>query len=112
MAPGAIDYDRGGDTLEAGRLVTATITLFEEQGYDEMTVAEIAERAGLTERTFLRHSRTNARRRFSGSHEPEGRCRRDPQGVAFGGWRHCLGSCGPLAQVVVALCEPRNLAWR
>jgi len=29
--------------------------LFIEQGYDQTTVAEIAERAGLTERTFFRH---------------------------------------------------------
>jgi AcrR family transcriptional regulator len=29
--------------------------LFVERGYDQTTVAEIAERAGLTERTFFRH---------------------------------------------------------
>jgi AcrR family transcriptional regulator len=37
------------------RLVTAALQLFSEQGYDETTVAEIAERAGLTKSTFFRH---------------------------------------------------------
>ncbi|HET9073296.1 MAG TPA: helix-turn-helix domain-containing protein [Solirubrobacteraceae bacterium] len=38
-----------------GRLLQAAIELFSEQGYDATTVAEIAERAGLTKRTFFRH---------------------------------------------------------
>jgi len=37
------------------RLVAAALTLFSEQGYDETTVAEIAEAAGLTKSTFHRH---------------------------------------------------------
>ncbi len=37
------------------RLVAAALQLFAEQGYDETTVAEIAERAGLTKSTFFRH---------------------------------------------------------
>lgn len=37
------------------RFVTAALTLFTEQGYDETTVAEIADRAGLTKSTFFRH---------------------------------------------------------
>lgn len=37
------------------RLVAAALQLFSEQGYDETTVAEIAERAGLTKSTFFRH---------------------------------------------------------
>ncbi len=39
----------------AGRLQAAALELYGEQGYDETTVAEIAARAGLTERTFFRH---------------------------------------------------------
>lgn len=37
------------------RLVVAALNLFAEQGYDETTVAQIAERAGLTKSTFHRH---------------------------------------------------------
>ena len=37
------------------RLVRAALDLFSEQGYDNTTVAQIAERAGLTKSTFFRH---------------------------------------------------------
>jgi AcrR family transcriptional regulator len=37
------------------RLVVAAVDLFTEQGYDDTTVAEIAERAGVTRSTFFRH---------------------------------------------------------
>jgi AcrR family transcriptional regulator len=37
------------------RLVLAAVDLFHEQGYDETTVAQIAERAGVTRSTFFRH---------------------------------------------------------
>ncbi|MER8188257.1 helix-turn-helix domain-containing protein [Kitasatospora sp. NPDC094015] len=37
------------------RLVVAALALFAEQGYDETTVAQIAERAELTRSTFFRH---------------------------------------------------------
>ena len=37
------------------RLAVAALDLFTEQGYDETTVAQIAERAGLTRSTFFRH---------------------------------------------------------
>jgi AcrR family transcriptional regulator len=39
------------------RLVRAALDLFIEQGYDNTTVAQIAERAGLTKSTFFRHVR-------------------------------------------------------
>ena len=38
-----------------GRLAKSAMTLYAEQGFDQTTVAEIAARAGLTERTFFRH---------------------------------------------------------
>lgn len=38
-----------------GRLEEAALDLYTERGFDQTTVAEIAERAGLTERTFFRH---------------------------------------------------------
>ncbi|GAA4496187.1 TetR/AcrR family transcriptional regulator [Actinoallomurus oryzae] len=37
------------------RLVVAAVDLFAEQGYDATTVAQIAERAGVTKSTFFRH---------------------------------------------------------
>jgi AcrR family transcriptional regulator len=38
-----------------GRLEQAALELYGERGFDRTTVAEIAARAGLTERTFFRH---------------------------------------------------------
>src|ERR1017187_9479405 len=38
-----------------GRLERAAMDLYSERGFEQTTVAEIAARAGLTERTFFRH---------------------------------------------------------
>src|SRR5450432_2833934 len=38
-----------------GRLQRAAMELYAERGFEQTTVAEIAARAGLTERTFFRH---------------------------------------------------------
>ncbi|MFD0631473.1 TetR family transcriptional regulator [Catenulispora yoronensis] len=38
-----------------GRLAQAAMGMFAERGFDQTTVADIAARAGLTERTFFRH---------------------------------------------------------
>jgi len=38
-----------------GRLEQAALALYGERGFENTTVADIAERAGLTERTFFRH---------------------------------------------------------
>jgi AcrR family transcriptional regulator len=54
-----------------GRLITAAIELFDEQGYEATTVAEIAERAGLTKRTFFRYFSDKREVLFSGSGELE-----------------------------------------
>ena len=53
----------------AGRLAAAAIDLFDEQGYEATTVAEIAERAGLTKRTFFRHFEDKREVLFGGSEE-------------------------------------------
>jgi AcrR family transcriptional regulator len=49
-----------------GRLRRAALELYAEHGYDEITVAQIAERAGLTERTFYRHFADKREVVFSG----------------------------------------------
>ncbi|WP_090853682.1 TetR/AcrR family transcriptional regulator [Nocardioides lianchengensis] len=38
-----------------GRLMAAALELYDERGFEQTTVADIAERAGVTERTFFRH---------------------------------------------------------
>src|SRR6202012_892571 len=38
-----------------GRLSEAAMELFDERGFEATTVADIAERAGLTKRTFFRY---------------------------------------------------------
>lgn len=55
----------------AGRLGKAAIELFVEQGYEATTVAEIAERAGLTKRTFFRYFSDKREVLFGGAEELE-----------------------------------------
>lgn len=49
-----------------GRLERAALELYSERGFEQTTVAEIAERAGLTERTFFRHFTDKREVLFSG----------------------------------------------
>jgi AcrR family transcriptional regulator len=55
----------------ADRLQQAAFELYAQRGYEQTTVAEIAERAGLTERTFFRHFADKREVLFSGSGELE-----------------------------------------
>jgi AcrR family transcriptional regulator len=50
-----------------GRLVRAALDLYAEVGYEQTTVADIAERAGVTERTFFRHFADKREVLFDGS---------------------------------------------
>lgn len=52
-----------------GRLARAALELYVERGFDRTSVAEIAERAGLTERTFFRHYADKREVLFAGSGE-------------------------------------------
>src|SRR5580698_9220497 len=50
-----------------GRLQEAALVLYSERGFDQTTAAQIAERAGLTERTFFRHFADKREVLFGGS---------------------------------------------
>jgi AcrR family transcriptional regulator len=50
-----------------GRLERAALELYSERGFEQATVAEIALRAGLTERTFFRHFADKREVLFAGS---------------------------------------------
>ncbi|MFE5812398.1 TetR/AcrR family transcriptional regulator [Streptomyces sp. NPDC056479] len=49
------------------RLAKAALDLYSERGYEQTTVAEIAGRAGLTERTYFRHYADKREVLFDGS---------------------------------------------
>ena len=53
-----------------GRLQRAAVELFDEQGYTATTVPQIAERAGLTTRTFFRHFADKREVLFDGDEIP------------------------------------------
>jgi AcrR family transcriptional regulator len=58
MTVAVITYDHGMGRWEPNareRLERAAMELYGERGFEQTTVAEIAARAGLTERTFFRH---------------------------------------------------------
>ena len=58
MSATVINYYRGMGRWQPnarGRLEQAALELYLERGFEQTTVAEIAKRAGLTERTFFRH---------------------------------------------------------
>jgi AcrR family transcriptional regulator len=54
-----------------GRLQQAAVQLFIERGYAEVTVAEIADRAGLTKRTFFNHFADKREVLFAGAQDFE-----------------------------------------
>src|SRR5271167_2704946 len=54
-----------------GRLAKAAMALYAEQGFEQTTAAEIAARAGLTERTFFRHFADKREVLFGGAAELE-----------------------------------------
>src|SRR5579871_4144537 len=69
MSTAVITYNRRMSRWESnarGRLEQAALELYRERGFDQITVAEIAERAGLTERTFFRYFADKREMLFSG----------------------------------------------
>jgi AcrR family transcriptional regulator len=70
MSVAVIGYDRRMGRWEPnarGRLEQAGLELYSERGFEQTTVAEIAKRAGLTERTFFRHFADKREVLFSGA---------------------------------------------
>src|SRR5271166_5301144 len=70
MSDTAITYDRSMVRWEPdarGRLERAAMELYSERGFEQTTVADIAARAGLTERTFFRHFTDKREVLFGGS---------------------------------------------
>jgi len=70
MTVAVIKYDRRMGRWEPdarGRLERAALALYGERGFEQTTVAEIARRAGVTERTFFRHYADKREVLFSGA---------------------------------------------
>ncbi len=70
MSAPVINYDSRMTRWEPngrGRLELAALALYGERGFENTTVAEIAARAGLTERTFFRHFADKREVLFSGA---------------------------------------------
>jgi AcrR family transcriptional regulator len=79
----------------AGRLQQAAFELYDERGFDSTTVADIAEHAGLTKRTFFRHFADKREVFFWRSDELER--------AVVGGTREAGVDVSPLGAVLVGL---------
>ena len=89
MSCSDITYDAGVGRWEpdaAGRLRVAALELFATLGYEQTTVAQIAERAGVTARTFFRYFTDKPEVLFAGSenleHEMVAALRAAPAGAS------------------------------
>jgi AcrR family transcriptional regulator len=78
-----------------GRLAQAALDLYAERGFEQTTVAEIATRAGLTERTFFRHFADKREVLFAGA--------RDLQELMVSAVLAAPGSAGPMDAVAAGL---------
>lgn len=109
MSATVINYDRQMARWEPdsrGRLAQAALALYEERGFESTTVAEIAERAGLTERTFFRHFSDKREVLFAGSAEFE-RSLADPVAAAPDGTPP-LDAVAAGLRAVAAMLESRR----
>jgi len=97
------------------RLRTAAIELFLEHGYDNVTVAQIADRAGLTRRTFSRYFADKRDVLFAGSDQlpqlmADALQRVDPKIPPFEAVLHALTDIAPLLGDRVAEHAPQRQA--
>jgi AcrR family transcriptional regulator len=98
MSATVITYDRGVGRWEPnarGRLEQAALELYVERGFEQTTVAEIADRAGLTERTFFRHFADKREVLFAGG--------ANLQGFLVSAVAGAPDSAAPIEAVAVAL---------
>jgi AcrR family transcriptional regulator len=79
----------------AGRLERAALELFDERGFDRTTVAQIAQRAGLNERSFYRYFSDKREVLFGGGDELRSRLEQTLRDVP--------ATTGPLDALLVAL---------
>src|ERR1700712_3118599 len=86
------------------RLVLAAVDLFTEQGYDDTTVTQIAERAGVTKSTFFRHfpdkrellvAGQEALSRLLAAGTPEAPAGAPPLAAVAAGLERASGAMGP-----------------
>src|ERR1700759_2827211 len=78
-----------------GRLAEAAMELYAERGFEQTTVAEIAARAGVTERTFFRYFADKREVLFGGA--------KDLERVIVGTIVHVPAATAPLDAVTAAL---------
>jgi AcrR family transcriptional regulator len=86
-----------------GRLEKAALELYAERGFDTTTVAEIAARAGLTERTFFRHFADKREVLFGGADALEDRLVR--------GTSQASADLGPVEAIAAALVDVADEAF-
>ena len=104
------------DAQAEERLRTAAIELFLELGYENVTVAQIADRAGLTRRTFSRYFTDKRDVLFAGSERlpellGEALRRADPELTAFAALLTALADVGAVlgAQVATHAVQRREV---
>jgi AcrR family transcriptional regulator len=107
------------DTQAEERLRTAAIELFLELGYENVTVAQIADRAGLTRRTFSRYFTDKRDVLFAGSERLPGLLaealgRADPELTPFEALLSALAEGGAVlgAQVALHVAQRREVIAR
>ena len=95
------------------RLQQATLELFQQKGFDATTAAEIAERAGVTERTFFRHFADKREALFDGEAAFREELARavvsaPPDMSPMDALLHAFRSAEPLLERIRPFTEPRQ----